>query len=140
METLKTPRVQSAFARMKSACAETYSAKSRSFSTRSVKLAPQLDPQPTTNIAPLENAATGLPNPEALKDAIDVDAVTVQADAVPERRPLSVISINDTSMMEIPSDTVSERSAAPGINYINKQLMAKGRGSHSARPYTRHRP
>ena len=120
---------------MKSACAETYSAKSRSFSTRSVKLAPQLNPQPTTNIAPLGNAATGLPNPEALKDAIDVDAVTVQADAAPVRRPLSYISLKDTTMLEISSDTESELSAEADINCINKQLMAKDKGTQSAIPF-----
>ena len=110
---------------MRIACAETYSAKTRGISTRSVTLAPQLDPQPTTNIAPLENAATGLTNPEALKDAIDVDAATAQADAAPVRRPMSYISIHDTSMMEISSDTVSELSAEANINCINKQLMGK---------------
>ena len=110
---------------MRIACAETYSAKTRGISTRSVTLAPQLDPQPTTNIAPLGNAATGLTNPEALKDAIDVDAATAQADAVPERRALEVWSIKSTTMMEISSGTESELSAEANINCINKQLMGK---------------
>ena len=110
---------------MKNACAEKYSAKTRSFSSRSVKLASKLDPQLTTNIAPLGNAATGLSNPEALKDVIDVDAATAQADAVPERRALEVWSIKSTTMMEISSGTESELSAEANINCINKQLMGK---------------
>ena len=70
---------------------------------------------------------------------IDVDAVTVQADAAPVRRPLSYISLKDTTIVEIRTDTVSERSSEPGVNYINKEIMKINEGTQSARPFTRDR-
>ena len=125
---------------MRNACAQSLSAKSGGISTRSVKLATPLNPPPTTTSAPLGFALNDLTNPEAFKDAIDVDAVAAQPDAAPVKRPLEVVSIKDTTVVEIRTDTVSERSSEANLNYINKTIMKLGDGSQSATPFTRPRP
>ena len=124
---------------MRNACAQSHSAKSGGISTRSVKLATPLNPPPITTSAPLGFALNDLTNPEAFKDAIDVDAVAAQPDAAPVRRPLSVVSLKDTTIVKLYTDTESERGSEAGINYINKQLMGKDNGTQSARPHTRER-
>ena len=126
--------------RMRNACAQSKSAKSGGISTRSVKLATPLNPPPTTTSAPLGFALNDLTNPEAFKDAIDVDAVAVQPDAAPVTRALEVITIKSTTVLEIHSDTVSERSSEPGINYINKEIMKINDGTQKATPFKRDRP
>ena len=114
--------------RMRSACAQSKSAKSGGISTRSVKLATPLNPPPITTSAPLGFAPNDLTNPEAVKDVIDVDADDVQPVAPPVTRALSVVTIKSTTMVEISSDTVSERSSEANLIYINKEIMQIGNG------------
>ena len=101
MTELDSTREQTAMQRMISACAQSKSAKSGGISTRSVKLATPLNPPPTTTSAPLGFALNDLTNPEAFKDAIDVDAVAAQPNAVLVRRPLSVFSLKDTTILKL---------------------------------------
>ena len=139
MTELNNTKEQTAMQRMRNACAQSHSAKSGGISTRSVKLATPLNPPPITTSAPLGFALNDLTNPEAFKDAIDVDAVAVQPDAAPVTRALEVISLKDTIIVEIRTDTVSERSSEPGINYINKEIMKISNGTKSATPFKRDR-